>query len=146
MTATASFRKLTETATLPTRGSPQAAGLDLYYDGAKTVQLWAGQMVMLGTGIAIEAMPEGCYGRVAPRSGMSIKGSDVLAGVIDADYRGELKVVLLGVNFERGAITIEPGDRIAQLIFERYTHAEVLEVFDTNDTQRGADGFGSTGT
>ncbi|UTU07884.1 deoxyuridine 5'-triphosphate nucleotidohydrolase [Caulobacter phage C1] len=141
----AHFRKLTPTAILPTRGSPHAAGLDLYYDGAKPISLWAGQTIMVSTGLAIEQMPDGCYARVAPRSGMSVKGSDVLAGVVDGDYRGEIRVVLHGVNYERPAIEINPGDRIAQLIFERYTHAEVLEVHETNDTQRGAGGFGSTG-
>lgn len=146
MMPTASFRKMTPTAILPTRGSPQAAGLDLYYDGAKPIQIWPGQIALLTTGLAVEAMPEGCYARIAPRSGLSVKGTDVLAGVVDADFRGEVRVVLLGVNYEKPVVTINPGDRIAQMVFERYIHVDVVEVFEKNATQRGADGFGSTGT
>jgi len=95
------------------------------------------------TGIAV-AVPGGTYGRVAPRSGLAAKsGIDVGAGVVDADYRGELKVVLF--NHSDEPLYVKPGDRIAQLVLERIACASVHEVDDLDATDRSADGFGSTG-
>lgn len=155
--------RLSDTAIMPTRGSPQAAGLDLCFDGQeitflnrgnKVVQglrhgdggaysLNAGQRVMLSTGLSIRA-PQGCYARVAPRSGMSVKGFDVSAGVVDADYTGEIKVIL-SLHPSAEAQVIQAGDRVAQLVFEQCVIAEPVEVSDLEDTERGGAGFGSTG-
>ena len=90
------------------------------------------------------AIPIGNYGRVAPRSGLAVKNFiDVGAGVIDADYRGEVKVLLF--NFSDSDFKVSPGDRIAQLIIEKYTRTEIEEVDDLDTTVRGEGGFGSTG-
>ena len=91
------------------------------------------------------AIPVGNYGRVAPRSGLACKNFiDVGAGVVDSDYRGEVKVLLF--NFGEQEFKVNPGDRIAQLIIEKYTRTEIEEVADDLDnTVRGAGGFGSTG-
>ena len=90
------------------------------------------------------AIPVGNYGRIAPRSGLAAKHSiDVGAGVIDADYRGELKVLLF--NFADKDFSINPCDRIAQMIIEKYSPTELIEVTDLESTERGAGGFGSTG-
>lgn len=90
-------------------------------------------------------MPAGCYGRVAPRSGLAAKhGIDVGAGVIDEDYRGNIGVVLF--NHGKEAFEIKRGDRIAQLICERIVYPVLEEVEKLTETVRGAGGFGSTGT
>lgn len=135
-------KKLTPTATIPSRGSKEAAGLDLFLDQDSLV-IHSGKRVLAPTGIAV-AIPSGHYGRIAPRSGISFKqGVDVLAGVIDSDYRGELKVLLL--NTDRMTHIFRRGDRIAQLILEKISIEEPVEVQDLDDTARGAGGFGSTG-
>ena len=99
---------------------------------------------LIGTGLAF-AIPDGNYGRIAPRSGLAAKHSiDVGAGVIDSDYRGEVKVLLFNlsdVDFE-----IKPQERVAQLIIEKYTPTEIQEVEGKlEETARGEGGFGSTG-
>uniref|UniRef100_A0A183BST3 Deoxyuridine 5'-triphosphate nucleotidohydrolase n=1 Tax=Globodera pallida TaxID=36090 RepID=A0A183BST3_GLOPA len=99
--------------------------------------------VLVSTGLRV-AIPSGHYGRVAPRSGLAVKHSiDVGAGVIDTDYRGELKVLLF--NFGETDFQVNEGDRIAQLICERCTRPELTEVGTLEMTARGANGFGSTG-
>lgn len=96
------------------------------------------------TDIQVE-LPEGCYGRVAPRSGLAVKNFiDVGAGVIDEDYRGNVGVVLF--NHSDVDFPVAKGDRIAQLICERIFYPTIEEVDDLSDTKRGAGGFGSTGT
>ncbi|QIW95431.1 hypothetical protein AMS68_000949 [Peltaster fructicola] len=106
---------LSETAKAPTRGSAFAAGYDLYASKAGTIP--ARGKAMIDTDISI-AVPAGTYGRVAPRSGLASKHSiDTGAGVIDADYRGPVKVLLF--NFGENEFKVEAGDRIAQLIIER---------------------------
>ena len=136
------IKRLTATATIPTRGSPQAIGLDLYADEQFTIG--SGCRHLYATGIAV-AVPPGFYARVAPRSGMAHKaGIDVLAGVIDADYRGPVGVILLNTGISE--FNVNPGDRIAQLILERADILPVLEVDDLDATERGAGGFGSTDT
>ena len=98
--------------------------------------------MVVSTGIGLNKFPDGTYGRIAPRSGLAVKhGLDVLAGVVDPDYRGEIKVVLLNTDL-RNPFVIKPGYRIAQLIVENYTVADVVEV---SITDRGDTGFGSTG-
>ena len=123
------------------RASAQAAGYDLFAAIATVVP--AKGKAIVPTEISI-AVPEGTYGRVAPRSGLAVKNFiDVGAGVIDADYRGPLGVVLF--NFSDTDFAVQPGDRIAQLILEKIAIAPVEEVADLDDTERGAGGFGSTG-
>lgn len=136
-------KRLTPEAKLPTRGSEAAIGYDLY--ACDKVLLPAqGPHRRVGTGIAV-AIPDAHYGRVAPRSGLAAKhGVDVLAGVIDADYRGEIQVIL--INHGHDPLWINPGDRIAQLILERASIMPVDEVAELDGTARGAAGFGSTGT
>ena len=133
-------KKMTETAVIPTRGSEQAAGLDLYADGNFVVK--AGTHAIIPTGVAV-AIPDGYCGQVWPRSGVSVRyGVDVLAGVIDSDYTGEIKVVLqAGANdFE-----ISQGDRVAQLLIVPVSMLQCAEVESLDDTVRGDCGFGSTG-
>ncbi|KAE8217967.1 hypothetical protein CF326_g9287 [Tilletia indica] len=129
-------------AQLPTRGSAAAAGYDLYAAADVLLPAKNGRKVV-PTGIKV-AVPEGCYGRVAPRSGLASKhGIDVGAGVIDADYRGLLGVLLF--NFGDADFQIKAGDRIAQLVLEQIRTPDVVEVEDLEETDRGAAGFGSTG-
>ena len=136
--------RLQNTAILPSRGSADAAGFDLYSIDHYVV--FPGQRVVVSTGIGLQKLPSGTYGRIAPRSGLAVKhGLDVLAGVVDPDYRGEIKVVLLNTDM-RNPFVIKPGYRIAQLVLEKYEVADVVEVaVETNATERGAGGFGSTG-
>ena len=135
------IKKLKNDAVIPESGSLKSAGYDL--SSIEDVVLTPGERKMISTGISV-AIPEGYYGRVAPRSGLAHKhGIDVLAGVIDADYRGEIKVILLNTGYD--VVSLEKHSRIAQLIIEN-VYKPVLEIVDDLDeTQRGADGFGSTG-
>jgi len=135
------FAKLTENATTPTRGSALSAGYDLYSGYDCTIEAKGKHTVM--TDIQI-ALPDGCYGRVAPRSGLAHKHFiDVGAGVIDQDYRGNVGVVMF--NFSDTDFKISKGDRIAQLICERIYLPELEELKSLDDTDRGSGGFGSTG-
>ncbi|MEQ8308104.1 MAG: dUTP diphosphatase [Hoeflea sp.] len=134
-------KRLTPTASLPTRGSEQAAGLDLYADESRPIL--AGRSQIISTGISV-MIPEGHYGRVAPRSGLAAKHEiDVLAGVIDSDYRGEIKVILHNLGYK--TFPVQRGERIAQLILEKISIPEVVEVENLDITERGDGGFGSTG-
>jgi len=138
---TLAVKRLRPSATLPTRGSAEAAGLDLY--SCDPVEIPAGGRSLVKTGIAI-SLPPGYYGRVAPRSGLAVKnGIDVGAGVIDSDYRGEVGVLLF--NFGAEVFRAEAGSRVAQLLVEPVVLVQPVEVEDLDDTQRGAGGFGSTG-
>ncbi|KAL4956699.1 dUTPase-like protein [Aspergillus filifer] len=135
-------KKLTPTARAPTRGSAFAAGYDIY--ASKEITIPSKGKALVDTGLAI-AVPEGTYGRVAPRSGLASKNFiDVGAGVIDADYRGEVKVLLF--NFSDTDFTVKEGDRVAQLVLERIFTPEVVVVEELAESVRGAGGFGSTGT
>jgi deoxyuridine 5'-triphosphate nucleotidohydrolase len=134
-------QKLTEHATIPTRGSPLSAGLDLA--SAYDCVVPAGDKLLIKTDLAV-ACPTNCYARVAPRSGLTHKKFiDVGAGVIDADYRGNVGVILF--NHGKEDFVVAKGDRIAQLILEMILLAPVVEVKELEDTERGAGGFGSTG-
>ena len=131
-------------AQLPVRGSSAAAGYDLFSTDSYVVL--PGRRVVVSTGISIQ-LPPGTYGRIAPRSGLAVKhGLDTLAGVIDPDYTGEIKVVLHNLDMQQPFV-IRPGYRIAQLILENYTVAEVVEIPSEHTplTERGSAGFGSTG-
>ena len=134
--------RLCENAVLPKRGSDGAAGYDL--SSIESIILHPGTRKLISTGISVK-LPSGVYGRVAPRSGLTVKhGIHVGAGVIDPDYTGEIKVALF--NHGDTALNINIGDRIAQLILENFTISTVEEVFDIDKTSRGNNGFGSTGT
>ncbi|MCC6745224.1 MAG: dUTP diphosphatase [Acidobacteria bacterium] len=147
---TVEVKRLSPTARLPQRGSPLSAGFDLCasedsvvpgsaVDSQGRVEIGRG---LVPTGLAI-AIPAGLYGRVAPRSGLAVKrGIDVGAGVIDADYRDEVRVVLF--NFGSTPFEIRAGDRIAQIVFERIAEPELLDVEVLSGCDRGG-GFGSTG-
>ncbi|KAL1785706.1 deoxyuridine 5' [Sigmodon hispidus] len=135
------FVRLSEHATAPTRGSARAAGYDLY--SAYDYTILPMEKAIVKTDIQI-AVPSGCYGRVAPRSGLAVKHFiDVGAGVIDEDYRGNVGVVLF--NFGKEKFEVKKGDRIAQLICERIFYPDLEEVQALDDTERGSGGFGSTG-
>jgi dUTP pyrophosphatase len=135
------FKRLHPEARLPSRGSERAAGLDLC--AVERVTLAPGGRTAVRTGVAV-AIPAGFYGRVAPRSGLAVRhGIDVLAGVIDADYRGEILCAL--VNHGREPFEIEPGARVAQLVVEAIATPEPAWADDLEETERGAGGFGSTG-
>lgn len=132
--------KVAPDAFLPTRGSAEAAGLDLY--AVQDCMVGPRSNALCGTGIAAE-IPLGYYGRIAPRSGLSVKTSLVVnAGVIDSDYRGEIKVVFN--NFTDAAVKLNRGERVAQLVLEKIGMFEVEEVADLSLTRRGENGFGST--
>jgi dUTP pyrophosphatase len=136
------FKKLHADARLPTRGSHQSAGLDLY--AVERVTLPSGERAAVRTGIAV-AIPRGFYGRVAPRSGLAVRnGLDTMSGVIDSDYRGEILCVL--INHGDATFDIEAGSRIAQLIIEAIALPEPTWAEDLEETTRGAGGFGSTGS
>lgn len=142
------FRILDERATVPNRGSEQAAGLDLAAclpaDQA-SLTLDPGQIAVVPTGLAI-AIPDGYEGQVRPRSGLATKRGITVPnapGTIDADYRGELRVAL--INLSKEPQTIEHGDRIAQLVIAPVAMCEVVVVEDLDETVRGVGGFGSTG-
>ncbi|TFK56141.1 dUTP diphosphatase [Heliocybe sulcata] len=135
------IKRLSEKAKLPTRGSALAAGYDLYSAEKKTIP--ARGKALVDTQISI-AVPAGTYGRVAPRSGLASKFMiDTGAGVIDADYRGVVFVLLF--NHSDQDFEVQEGDRVAQLIIEKIQTPDVLEVDDLDETLRGAGGFGSTG-
>ncbi|XP_068588363.1 deoxyuridine 5'-triphosphate nucleotidohydrolase, mitochondrial isoform X2 [Cebidichthys violaceus] len=135
------FAKLSEHATTPTRGSTKAAGYDLYSAYDYTVA--AMDKAIVKTDIQI-AVPHGCYGRVAPRSGLAAKHFiDVGAGVVDEDYRGNVGVVLF--NFSKDSFDVKKGDRVAQLVCERICYPDLVEQKTLDETERGAGGFGSTG-
>ncbi|XP_023237527.1 deoxyuridine 5'-triphosphate nucleotidohydrolase-like [Centruroides sculpturatus] len=135
------FVKLTKNAYAPTKGSKLAAGYDLYSAYEYIIPSMGKELVKTDIQVAI---PEGCYGRVAPRSGLASKHFiDVGAGVIDQDYRGNLGVILF--NFGPTEFKVCKGDRIAQLICERICYADIEEVEDLGTTERGQNGFGSTG-
>lgn len=135
------FMRLHAAAKLPTRGSLYSAGLDLY--AIERLSIPAHARAGVRTGLAV-SIPQGFYGRVAPRSGLAVKhGLDVLAGVIDSDYRGEIICAL--INHGDEAIEIEAGMRVAQLIIESIATPEPAWGEDLSETARGARGFGSTG-
>ena len=129
------------TAVLPERKSVFAAGYDLCSDDKVIIS--PGQRIVVNTNISLE-IPPNHYGRIAPRSGLAVnKGINVLAGVIDSDYRGKVGVVLINHAYDN--FKIEVGDRICQLILEKCSMLEVEEITEHTDTYRGELGFGSTG-
>lgn len=142
----------------PFQANISDAGYDLFSTEYITIEPF--QRRLISTGIKIE-IPEGFYGRIAPRSGLACKkGIDVMAGVIDSGYRGEIKVLLINLNFEgynlkpnafeamfgsANKIDIKPGDRIAQLIIEKCYKVDWKEMKTLENSERGQGGFGSSG-
>jgi len=130
---------------LPSYATEHSAGLDLRACVDKPLTLRPGERALIPTGFIIE-IPEGYEGQVRPRSGLAVKkGITVLnsPGTIDADYRGEVKVILINLGEEE--VTIEKGDRIAQLVIAPVSRVELIEVEEVSTTARGEGGFGSTG-
>ncbi|MBQ8838796.1 MAG: dUTP diphosphatase [Bacteroidales bacterium] len=129
----------------PAYATDSSAGMDLKADITEPVVLGPLERAMIPTGLFM-ALPEGTEAQVRPRSGLAAKfGISVLnaPGTIDADYRGEVKVIL--VNLSNESFTVNPGERIAQMVVARYEKVEWDEVEVLDDTERGAGGFGSTG-
>ena len=130
---------------LPEYQTPLSAGLDIRANLDESVTLRPLERAMIPTGLVVE-LPEGYEMQIRPRSGLAAKhGITVLnsPGTIDADYRGEIKVIL--VNLSNEPFTIESGERIAQMIVARYEQIEWQSVEVLGETERGAGGFGSTG-
>lgn len=139
-------KKLNVNAKLPTRGSASAAGYDLYANTRENLIILPHETVIIGTGLAFE-LPEGTFGAIYARSGLASKKSLRPAnctGVIDSDYRGEVKVAIH--NDSPKAQEISAGERIAQLILQTYIPMIFEEVNDLTQSDRGEAGFGSTGT
>jgi dUTP pyrophosphatase len=138
------FRKLSDEARLPTRAHDGDAGLDLY--AVEPATLGPGERGTVGTGVAVE-IPAGHAGLVLPRSGLAARHGIALVnapGLIDAGYRGEIRVLLL--NTDRSEpFEIEPGDRIAQLLVTPFAEVEPVEARELAETVRGEGGFGSSG-
>ena len=142
----------------PFQSNSSDAGYDLFSTEYSTIEPF--QRKLVSTGINIE-IPDGFYGRIAPRSGLACKkGIDVMAGVIDSGYRGEVKVLLISFNFEgynlkpnayeamfgsSNKIDIKPGDRIAQLIIEKCYDVDWQQMKTLKNSERGEGGFGSSG-
>lgn len=144
---TLKIRKVSENAVMPKRATGGSAGLDLCACIDAPLTLKGGETALVPTGLAIE-LPSADYGAfVFARSGLAIKHGIALlnsVGVIDSDYRGEIKVGL--INQINEAYTIEPGERIAQMVIMPVSMMPVEEVDALGETDRGAGGFGSTGT
>ena len=138
-------RRLKPGAALPTYMSDNAAGMDLSAAMATAVTLPPMGRQVIATGLAL-AIPDGYEGQVRPRSGLARRSGVTILnapGTIDADYRGEVLVLL--VNLSNEDVVIEPGERIAQLVIAPVARAATQEVDSLEDTDRGAGGFGSTG-
>lgn len=130
---------------LPKYETPQSAGMDLRANLDEDIVLHPLERVLVPTGLYI-ALPEGYEAQVRPRSGLALKhGITVLntPGTVDADYRGELRVIL--INLSNDDFVVEDGERIAQMVIARCEQAELVEVEKLDDTLRGKGGFGHTG-
>ena len=139
------FKKLNDLAKIPTRGSKFSAGYDLYAATDHDIQIPPHSTVMIGTGLAME-IPTGWFGAVFPRSGIATKRGLRPANcvpVIDCDYRGEWLIPLH--NDSNETMTVQAGERIAQLVILPYQDIDFKEVNELHDTDRGMGGFGSTG-
>lgn len=135
-------KKLCSEATIPTKSHVLDAGWDLYSSEHQDIppSRWG----LVNTGISM-AIPEGYAGLIWPRSGLAVKkGIDVFAGVIDSGYRGEIKVCLF--NSSKLYIEIQKGDRVAQILFQEVPKMTMVEVDELNESKRGGDGFGSSGS
>lgn len=146
MTSDVRIKKLNEKAIIPTYGTEFSAGADLYACLEETVTLAPGETKLIKTGLAME-IPVGYAGLIYARSGLATKKGLAPAnkvGVVDADYRGEVMVALH--NHSLADASIEPGERIAQMVIAPFLTANFIVADELEDTVRGAGGFGSTGT
>lgn len=128
---------------LPSYATPGSAGMDLR--SSERTKIEPGEYKAIGTGLYME-IPEGYEGQVRPRSGLALKRGVTLLnspGTIDSDYRGEIRIIL--INHGKETFSIEPGDRIAQMVFARAVTAKFIETNELKDTERSGSGFGSTG-
>lgn len=136
------IKKVHPEAKIPYRANPTDAGADLC--SVENLVIPPQSRALVSTGITLQ-IPDGYYGRVAPRSGLAVKnGIDVLAGVIDSGYRGTVGVVLYNTDKEK-SFEVKGGDRIAQIIFEQHWNFSFKETDDLVDSERSINGFGSTG-
>ena len=149
-------KRLTETARLPEKAFPTEAGFDVFADEAVTIH--NGETVAVSTGIALE-IPDGYYGRLKARSGLTLNYDlRVQEGTIDSSYRGEVKIIAEIKDYDQGVdrfgfvtssktdeYVIKKGMKIAQLIIQPVPHFEVVEVYELSQSDRGENGFGSTG-
>jgi len=133
-------KRLTDTATIPTRNNPTDAGLDVYADEDWFVT--GRHKAVIKTGIAM-SIPDGYVARIAPRSSLAMNNIDVLAGVVDSSYRGEVKIIL--INHADSDYEIKQGDKIAQILIQPVELWTPHEVKFLDDTKRGEKGFGSSG-
>ena len=132
---------LNDTASVPSRGSKSSAGMDLSCDKPFTLQ--PNERRLISTGLAV-TLPSGTWGEIKPRSGLAVNyGIDVMAGVIDQDYIGEIKVLL--VNTGNRPLKCQAGERIAQMVIQPYAAPNIMVVPKLVETHRGKGGFGSTG-
>jgi dUTP pyrophosphatase len=139
------IKKLTETATIPTCGTAESAGYDLYGDNNDVIQIAPHSTIKIPTGIAM-AIPSGYFGAVYARSGLATKKGlrpSNCVGILDADYRGNVIVALHNDTDE--LMEVNPHERIAQLIIQKFEPIVFNEVEELDDTERGVGGFGSTG-
>lgn len=131
---------------LPEYKTPSAAGMDIRSNNEDPITLGSLERCIVPTGLYVE-IPDGYEGQIRPRSGLAAKKGITMLnspGTIDADYRGEIGVIV--VNLSKDVVVIEPGERIAQLVICKHERAEWVETADLSETERGEGGFGSTGT
>jgi dUTP pyrophosphatase len=139
------WKRLSPLARIPAYQTSLAAGMDVHAAITEPMLLEPNRVVLVPTGFAL-AIPEGFEAQVRPRSGLSTKHGVTVPnapGTIDADYRGEVMVAL--INLGRADFTVEPGMRVAQLVFAPVARADITEVSELSPTERGTGGFGSTG-
>ena len=139
------WKRLSPLARIPASQTSLAAGMDVHAAITEPMLLEPNRVVLVPTGFAL-AIPEGFEAQVRPRSGLSTKHGVTVPnapGTIDADYRGEVMVAL--INLGREDFTVEPGMRVAQLVFAPVARADIAEVAELSSTERGTGGFGSTG-
>ena len=134
------LKRLTSDAYVPRKGSEHSAGYDLYSPIDETINSGERKLIKLNISISI---PNHYYGRIAPRSGLALKGIDIGGGVIDSDYTGNIAVII--INNSPETFKIEKGNRIAQLIFEKIANSNLIVVNSLEETERSSGGFGSTG-
>lgn len=139
------YKKLTDTAIAPVKGSTFAAGYDLFADTTQDIEVQPGEVIPFYTGLAME-IPDGWFGAIYPRSGLATKFGLRLpecVGVIDADYRGNIVVPLR--NDSNRPVTVVAHERVAQIVFQKCPEVTLYEADMLTKTDRGAGGFGSTG-
>ena len=141
------IKKLRENARIPAYATEGSAAVDLRYAGDETLKIAPGERKLVPTGIAIAPETTGVVALLFARSGLASKKGLTLSncvGVIDSDYRGEISAAMINLGSEE--VILEPGDRIAQLMFVPALTANFIEAAELDETSRGAGGFGSTGT